>query len=101
MTKPMWLDYVHLAMCRCHDHDIENDVCNCYNIFIPFGADILLTKIYPEFVLAIEAAVIADNNLHYYRYSKNSFYFCKIFYNIIIEKKKPKFGSANCINVLL
>ncbi len=32
-----------------------NNVCACYNLFILFETDILLTKIYSKFVLNIKA----------------------------------------------
>lgn len=78
-----------------------NNVCAYCNLFIPFETDILLTKVYLEFVLAIEAAVIVNNDPDCYERTDNNFHFCNICYDIIVEKQIPKFESANCINVLL
>lgn len=77
-----------------------NNICIHCRLFILFKAGILLTKIYPDFVLAIKTIIIVNNDLEYYRYTDNSSYFCKSYYNIIVEKKLPKFRSANYINVL-
>lgn len=59
-----------------------------------------MSKIYLNFVLAIEAAVIINNNHDYFAYIDNRSHFCKSFYYMIVEKKISKFGSANYINVL-
>lgn len=77
-----------------------NDIYTYCRLFIPFKTDILLTKVYSEFVLTIKAAVIVDNDLDYCRYIDNSFYFYNTYYGIIVEKQISKFGSANYINVL-
>lgn len=77
-----------------------NDVCACYNLFILFETGILLTKVYPEFVLTIEVTVIVDDDLDCCRHIDNSFYFCNTYYGMIVEKQISKFGFANCINVL-
>ncbi len=78
-----------------------NDVCTCCGLFIPFGTGTLLTKIHPEFVSAIEVAVIVDDDLDYCGRTDNSSHFCNTCYSIIIEKQISKFGSTNYINVLL
>lgn len=64
-------------------------------------ASILLTKVHLDFKLVIKATVMVNNNLDYYRYINNNFHFCKSYYDMIIKKKIPKFGSANYINVWL
>lgn len=64
-----------------------NNVYVYYNLLIFFVADILLTKIYLKFLLAIKTAIIVNNNLDYYRYINNSSYFCKFCYDIIVKKK--------------
>lgn len=76
-----------------------NNVCACYGLLIVFGTGSLLTRLYPEFVSAIEAGVIVEDDLDCCGYTDNGFQFCKSCYGIIIEKKILKFGSANCINV--
>lgn len=76
-----------------------NDVCTCYGLFIPFGTGTLLTKAHPEFVSAIEAAVIVDDDLDCCGRTDNGSHFCNSCYGMIVEKKIPKLGSANCINV--
>ncbi len=78
-----------------------NDVYVCCDFFISFRYDTLLIKVHPEFVLAIEAAVIVDNDLDCFRCTDNSSHFYNICYSIIVEKQIPKFESANYINVLL
>ena len=60
----------------------------------------LLTRVHPEFISAIEASVIVEDDLDYCGSTDNGFQFCKSCYCMIIEKKIPKFGSANCSNVL-
>lgn len=77
-----------------------NGVYACYSLFIPFGTGIFLTKGYPEFVLAIQAAVIVNDDLDYCRSTNNRSHFCNIYYGIIVEKQIPKFRSINCIHVL-
>lgn len=76
-----------------------NDVYAYCGLLIVFETGSLLTRVYPEFVSAIEASVIVKNDLDYCGYTDNGFQFCKSCYGMIIEKKIPKFGSANCINV--
>lgn len=76
-----------------------NNIYACCDLFILFGADIILTKIHFDFISAIEAAIIVKNNLDCCRYIDIGSYFCKFCYVIVIEKKISKFGSANCINV--
>ena len=76
-----------------------SDVYAYCGLFIPFGASTLLTKIHLEFVSAIKAAVIVEDNLGYCRQTDNSSYFCKSCYDMIVKKKIPKFRSANCINI--
>ncbi len=77
-----------------------NDVCTCCGLFIPFGTGTLMTKVHPEFILAIKVAVIVDNDFDYCGRIDNSSYFYNTCYGMIVEKQKPKFGSGNCINVL-
>lgn len=52
-------------------------------LFIPSKTDISLTKVYPEFLLAIEAAVIVDNNLNYCRCIDKKSHFCNFYYSMI------------------
>ena len=63
-----------------------NDVYAYCNLFLLFGTNILLIKVYPECVLAIKAIIIVDDNLDYYRHIDNSSYFCNICYGMIIMK---------------
>lgn len=76
-----------------------NDVCACCGLLIVFGTGSLLTRLYPEFVSAIKVGVIVEDDLDCCGCTDNGFQFCKSCYGMIIEKKIPKFGSANCINV--
>lgn len=76
-----------------------NDFCACCNLYILFGAGTLLNKIHPEFISAIEAAVIVKKHLNYCGHPDNSSHFCKFCYSMIFKKKIPKFRSVNCINV--
>lgn len=76
-----------------------NDVCAYCGIVIVFGTGFLLTRVYPEFVSAIKADIILKVDLDCCGYTNNDYQFCKSGYNMIIEKKIPKFGSINCINV--
>lgn len=78
-----------------------NDVCICCGLFIPFGACTILTGVYPNFVSAIEAAIIVKDDLGCCARVDAGSYFCKSCYGMVVEKKIPKFGSANCINVSL
>lgn len=77
-----------------------NNVCVYCNLFILFRAGKLLTKVHLDFVLAIKTTIKVINNLICYGYNDNSSHLCKFCYSIIIEKKIPKFGFANCINIL-
>lgn len=77
-----------------------NDVCVCYDFLIVFGTGFLLTKVHPEFISTIEAGIIVEDDLDCYKCIDNGFQFYKSCYGMIIKKKIPKFGSANCINVL-
>ena len=77
----------------------RNDICACCDLLIVFGTGSLLTRVHPEFVSDIEAGVIVEDDLDCCGCTDNSFQFYKSCYGMIIEKKIPKFGSANCINV--
>lgn len=77
-----------------------NDVCAYCGLFIPLGASILPTKVYLDFVLAIKAIIIGDDNLNYCRHINNGFHSCKFYYGMIVKKKISKFRFANCINIL-
>ncbi len=77
-----------------------NNVCACCGLFIPFEINTLLTKVHLEFVSAIKAAIIVNDDLDYYKRTDNSSYFYNTCYGMIVEKQIPKFGSTNCINVL-
>lgn len=77
-----------------------NNVCACYNFFILFGANIILTRVYSDFVSAIKAAIIVKKDFDCCGRINASSYFCKFCYSIIVKKKILKFGSATCINVL-
>lgn len=63
-----------------------NDVYACYSLFIPFGIGILLTKIHLEFVSAMEAAIIVDDDLDYCGHNDNSSHFYNTCYSMIVEK---------------
>lgn len=78
-----------------------NDVYIGYSLFIVIRASTLLFIVQLDFVLAIKAAVIVDDNLNYYGQTNNSFKFCKSYQDMIIKKKIPKFRFVNSINVLL
>lgn len=75
-----------------------NDVCICYDLYILFEANMLLTRVYLKFISTIKTAVIVKDNLDYYKYTDNNSYFCKSCYSIIFETKILKFGSTNYIN---
>lgn len=77
-----------------------NDVCICCSLFILFGFNTWLTKVYLDFIMAMEAAVIAIDNLDHYRHTNNDSHFSKSYYSMIVEKMISKFGSAKYINVL-
>ncbi len=62
-----------------------NDVCVCCSLFIPFGTGTLLTKVHPEFVSAIKAAVIVYDDLDCCGYTDNSSHFYNIFYGMIVK----------------
>lgn len=64
----------------------KNNVCVCYNWFILFRTCILLTKVHPEFVLAIQVAVIVDDDLDCYRYINNSSHFSNSCYGMTVQK---------------
>lgn len=49
----------------------------------------------------IEATIIVDDNLDCSRRTDNSSHFSNTCYGMIVKKQIPKFGSVNCINVLL
>lgn len=49
-----------------------NNIYTYYGLFILFEASILLTKIYLNFVLAIEALIIIDDDLDYNKRINNS-----------------------------
>ncbi len=65
-----------------------------------FGTGTLLTKVHLEFVLAIEAVIIVNNDLNCCGHIDNSSHFCNTYYGMIVKKQIPKFGFANYINVL-
>lgn len=77
-----------------------NDVCTCSSVFIPFRTSTLLIKEHSELVSVIKVSVIVDDDLDRYGHTNNNSHFCNFYYNMIIEKKIPKFGSSNCINNL-
>lgn len=76
-----------------------NDVYAYYGLLVVFGTGFLPTRVYPDFVSVIEENVIVEDNLDYCGYTDNGFQFCKSCYGMIIERKIPKYWSANCINV--
>ena len=76
-----------------------NDVCVSCGLFISFGAGTVLTKVHPVFTFAVEAAIIIKDEFDCYGYSDAGFHFCESCYTMVVEKKIPKFGSINCINV--
>lgn len=78
-----------------------NNVYAYYDLFILFRVNILLIKIYPDFVIAIKAVIIVNDNLDYCGRIDNSSHFYKFCYDIIVEKMIPKFESINYINILL
>ena len=61
-----------------------NNICAYYGLFIPFGTGTLLTKVHSEFVLAIETAIIVDDNLDYCKHTDNSSHFCNNYYAMIV-----------------
>lgn len=77
-----------------------NNVYIYYGLLILFWANILLIKVYLEFISAIKACVILENNIDYWRHIDNGFHLCKSCYSIIVKKKIPQFRSANYINIL-
>lgn len=78
-----------------------NNICTYYSLFILFKANIMLIRIYLNFVFVIKVIIIVKNNLNYYRCINVGFYFCKSYYAIIVEKKISELVFVNCINVLL
>ena len=95
--------YNILKLFQLHINNVIADINNIYayySLFILFRISTLFTKVYLKFVLAIEATVIIDNDLNYYKCTNNSSHFCNIYYNIIVKKLIPKLRSANYINVL-
>lgn len=78
-----------------------NDVYACCSLFMSLETSTLLTKVYPEFVSAIEAAIIVNDNFNCCGRTDYSSHFCNTYYDMIIGEQIPKFRSANCINVLL
>ncbi len=50
--------------------------------------------------MAIEAAIIVDDDLDYCGRTDNSSHFCNTCYGMIDEKQIPKFGSTHYINIL-
>lgn len=78
-----------------------NNICICYGLFILFRAGTILTRVNPNFISAIETAIIIKDDLNCYKHLDYSSYFCKFCYAMVVEKKIPKFGSANYINILL
>lgn len=78
-----------------------NDINICCFYLILSWTSILLTKIYPDFVLAIRVSVLANNDFNYCRFTNNFYYFCNSGDDMIIKPKIQKFKFANCINALL
>lgn len=78
-----------------------NGVCAYCDLLIIFRTSILVTRINLEFVFAIEANGICEDNLDYCGYTHNGFQFYKSYYGMIIKKKFQKFEIAHCINILL
>lgn len=78
-----------------------NNICAYYGLFILFEASTLLIKVYSNFILAIKATIIVNNNLDYFEHIINIFHFYKSDYSMIIKKKITKFRFANCLNILL
>lgn len=76
-----------------------NNICTYYSLFILFEADTLI-KVCLQFIFTIKATIIVKNNHNYCRYIDKRSYFCKFYYNMIIEKKILKLGFANYINIL-
>lgn len=66
-----------------------NNVCTWCGLFIPFRAGILLTIVYPDSVLNIKNADMVDDNLDCCKSIDKSFYFCKYYYGMIVERKIP------------
>ena len=64
-----------------------SDVFAYCGFFIPFGASILLTKLYPEFVSAIEAVVIVKDNFYCCENTNDGFHFYKSCYGMIVKAK--------------
>lgn len=79
--------------------DIRDIYVYC-SLFILFGTDTLLIRIYLEFVSIIGAVIISEDNFDCCGYTDNSSYFYKSCYGIIIKKNISKFRSANYINIL-
>ena len=77
----------------------SDNVYTCYDLFILFKTDTILTKIYPDFISAIKTAIIDKDNLKYCRHINAGSHFCNSCFIIVVEKKIIKFGFANYINV--
>lgn len=78
-----------------------NNICTHCNLFMRFGAKILLTKVYSDFVSIIKAAVMVNNDFIHCKYIDNNFHFCKSCHDMIVKKKILIFRSINYINILL
>lgn len=76
-----------------------NNICTYYGLFIPFGAGIMMTKIYLDFISLIKVAVIIEDDFDSYGHIVADSHFCKFCYAIVVEKKFLKFRFRNCINI--
>lgn len=61
----------------------------------------MLIKKYLKLISTIKIVVILKNNFNYYGNTTNNFYFCKVCYFIIIQKKISKFEFFNYIYILI
>lgn len=63
-----------------------NNVYTYYNLFILFKINTLLTKVYQDFILAIEIDIIINDYLDYYRCIDNNSHSYNSYYGMIVEK---------------
>lgn len=64
-----------------------NDVCACCSLFTLAATGTLLTRVYSEFVSAIEAGIIVNDYFDNCGHIDTNPHFYNFFYGMIVEKK--------------
>lgn len=72
-----------------------NNICVCYNLYIPFKDYTMLIRSFYHFISAIKRVVIVENDIDYCKFVDIDSHFCKSCYKMVIKKKIPKFRCAN------